>query len=290
MVISRLKGGLGNQMFQYAIGRYLSHKNKVSLKLDFTIGPDSDMKRSYELHNWNIKGSLANKYEVRLFKARQKLLIWLDKKFGKTEREFTKNLVVIERGSEFDPEILKLSGDVYINGFWQSYKYFLEIDDIIKEDFTVVIPPSDYNKEMLSKIQNSNAIALHVRRGDYLKQVHAEHHGVSPIEYYQKSVELIKQKVENPHFFFFSDEPDWAKENIKTGCPTEVSYNPVELGYEDVRLMYNCKHFIVANSTFSWWGAYLSKNKDKIICAPKQWFASKDMSDKDLVPENWIRI
>lgn len=280
-------GGLGNQMFEYAAARHLSIKNKTNLKFnDFT--QKEGIKRDFHLNMFNTAGSRISEIELSLFKLGNRIA----EKFPNSLTKNFKYLAVGEVGSDYNANILEISeSNVYLTGFWQSDKYFKDIEDTIRSDFKVKPNPNEYSKGLLDKIQSSNSVFLHVRRGDYVANPDtAKYHGVMGVEYFNEGIKYIKEHVDNPNFFLFSDDPDWAKENIITGCPTEVSYNPASLDYEDIRLMYSCKHAIIANSTLSWWGAWLIENKDKIIIAPKRWFASDERSDKDLVPANWLRI
>ena len=138
----------------------------------------------------------------------------------------------------------------------------------------------------------SNSISLHVRRADYVTNPQAnQFHGVSSMEYYNKAIHKIKSIISEPHFFIFSDDITWAKQNMIIDCPTTfVSHNGPDKNYDDLRLMSFCKHHIIANSSFSWWGAWLAMNKNKVVIAPTRWFNSPDRNTKDVIPENWFSI
>jgi len=281
MIIVKLRGGLGNQMFQYAIGRNLALKNNAKLKFDVTE-LEQDKLRDYELNIFNISGSVASSYR----------LIFI--------RKFNKNIIskilgqnyfyIKQKDWYFNATILERKGNIYLDGYWQSENYFKDIRQIITKDFTIRCEPDERNKSMLKKIENSNSVCIHVRREDYIRNKKTkEVHGICSSEYYYNAVKIIEKKVRNLKFFVFSDDSQWTRENLKLKHPTiYVDINNSEKNYEDLRLMSNCKHFIIANSSFGWWGAWLSNNPDKIICIPGKWFNSID--EGDIVPKSWIRV
>lgn len=283
MIIMQLTGGTANQMFQYALGRRLSYKQGVPLKLDTESGfvtALGDTPRIYTLNHFHIAAEVATQAEIDALKSRKPTFI--EKLLGKK--------FYIKESARFQPEILKAGPDAYLQGFWQSEEYFSDIADVIRQDFQVVDAVSAHDRALLDEIDSTNSVSLHVRRGDYVANPSANSfHGVCSVDYYKACIKLIKEKVVDPHFFIFSDDPDWAKANIPTDAPTQVSYNSVDLPYDDIRLMSHCKHNIIANSSFSWWGAWLNPNPQKIVCAPKRWFTA-DIDTEHLVPQSWVRI
>jgi len=281
LVIVKLRGGLGNQMFQYAIGRNLALKNNTMLKFDVSE-LERDKLRHYELEIFNISGSIASKFMmmfIRIFNNRILSKI-LDQYY----------FYIKQQDRYFNEKILAEEGNIYLDGYWQSENYFKEIRNIIIRDFTIKFTPDKKNKSMLEKIKYSNSVCIHIRRGDYISNKKtSEVHGDCSLKYYHNAVKIISKKVKNPIFFIFSDDSQWVKDNLKFEYPTiYVNINSPKKGYEDLRLMSNCKHFIIANSSFSWWGAWLSNNSNKIVCAPKRWFRSAD--EGDIVPKSWIRV
>lgn len=266
MVISRLIGGLGNQLFQYAVGRHLAHRKQTQLKLDISAFNRYKL-RHYELGVFNIledffnESGIGNTYEVYHEKEKFK----------------------------FDSGVFDCEGDVYLSGSWQNEGYFRDIGDIIRNEFTLKHSLDKKNREMLKMIGDCQSVGVHIRRGDYVNNpVTNEFHGVCPLEYYLKGITVMIQEVTSPHFFVFSDDHQWAKANIKTEAPvTIVSINDLEKGYEDLRLMEHCKHFIIANSTFSWWAAWLSVSKEKIVVAPLKWINTSSLDAADLIPKTW---
>ena len=289
MIIIEIIGGLGNQMFQYALGRYLSEKNNVDFKLDIT-GFENYSLRNYELGIFNIKESFASPEEIEEIKyKKQNIIIKMLRR--KKEKKLSKNYIQ-EKHFHFDPEILGIKDNVYLSGYWQSEKYFMEIADILKKEFSIKSEPNAKNREFLEKIKNTNSVSLHIRRGDYVSDAQTKSvHCVNFDEYYVNAVNLMKEKLENPHFFIFSDEPEWVKNNFAQDMEfIIVDCNSSDTGYEDMRLMSNCRHNITANSSFSWWGAWLNNNPDKIVITPQKWFNISERNIKDLLPESWIKL
>jgi len=289
MVIVKLIGGLGNQLFQYAAGKHLAHINHTELKLDIT-GFEEYKLHAYSLNHFNIKEDLATKEEVMQFKkyqSRNGRLWFLYNHFIADSTKYA-----LERQFNFDQRILELKPPVYLDGYWQTERYFKDIEQIIRADFTIKEPLSGKNKEVADLIENTSAVSLHIRRADYVTNATANaSHGTCDIDYYKKATTIISEKVNAPHFFVFSDDMPWAKDNIILNFPTTyVDHNDASTNYEDLRLMSLCKHNIVANSSFSWWGAWLNQNPQKIVIAPKQWFKTQKMDTRDIAPSTWIRI
>ncbi len=292
MVVIKLCGGLGNQMFQYAAGRRLSYVHGVELKFDIS-GFKEDRLRTYELGAFNIEEKFATEAEVAGLSGRKKGLLERI-----TSRAFRNASVaapikhVKEKFFHFDPEILRLPDGVYLDGYWQSEKYFKDIESVIRKELTVKTAQAGRNSELAAMIGSSASVSIHIRRGDYVSNPIANQVlGVCVLDYYYRSIEHIAQKVERPHFFVFSDEPQWAKDHLKLPYPVEfIAHNAADHAYEDLRLMSLCKHHIIANSSFSWWGAWLNPDPDKKVFAPKRWFRTDECTDIDLVPVSWIRV
>ncbi len=288
MIIVKLLGGLGNQMFQYALGRNLALKNGVSLKMDIgAIGVESPKgtARNYNLHVFNIEENLASPDEIIFYQSQPNDGLSKIKNITRL-KSFT------ERQFNFDPEILNLPDNVYLQGFWQTEKYFKSIKNVIRKDFMVKIPPSEANQEIIKEITGLNSVSLHIRRGDYVLNTKVKQiHGICSLAYYTRAITLIAERYPDIHLFVFSDDIGWAKKNLRPHHPlTFVDINDDFTNYEDLRLMSLCKHNIIANSSFSWWGAWLNSNSDKLVIAPKQWFAYNGFNTSDLIPEAWIKI
>lgn len=296
MIIVRLWGGLGNQMFQYAAARRLALLNEDLLKLDtgwFAAPASGGAERVYELGVFALKAPFASPSEVRSLRGAdmRRLPGWLKRALRGCGYQGARSCIT-EKHFHFDPGILALKGDVYLDGYWQSEKYFSDVADLLRDDFHIVPEPDSRNRDMLEQIRSSGAVSLHVRRGDYVSSKKTgDFHGVIPINHYSAAVERIAGMVPDPHFFIFSDDPAWARENIHPDFPsTFVDHNGPARAYEDLRLLANCKHHIIANSSFSWWGAWLCPYPDKVVIAPAKWFNRTDLDTSDLIPETWLKL
>jgi hypothetical protein len=290
MIIVKLKGGLGNQLFQYAVARHIAEIHKTFLKIDISLFETYKL-HAYSIGPFNIQENFASPEEVMALTVR---------KLGITERAIRRVLrrspkfaptYIMEKHFYCDPDILNLPDGVYLDGYWQSEKYFADIAGIIRQEFTVKTPQTGKNKELAERMASCESVSLHIRRGSYTIPPYNSVHGTCSLDYYHRCVEYLSQKVKNPHFFIFSDEPEWARDNLKLHYPTTlVDHNSADKDYEDLRLMSQCKHHIIANSTFSWWGAWLNQNPEKIVLVPKRWFKSGDYDTKDLIPDKWIKV
>lgn len=294
MIVTRLKGGLGNQLFQYAAGRRLAQVHGAELFLDISgLAESVRIERNFELHPFNIVARIADSEVLSRIPASRQRGMWArfaDMVLGKMPSSSLR--VVKEKHFHFDPDILKLHGDIYLAGHWQSERYFTDVADLIRREFTVAVPPDGKNLEMLNMIAACEAVSLHVRRGDYVTDPEVlAMHGTCSVGYYEKAVSYIAKRVEHPVFFIFSDEPEWVRKSIKLDHPMHiVEHNGAERGYEDMRLMSLCRHHIIANSSFSWWGAWLNARQDKIVIAPKRWFNDYHADTSDLCPDSWVLL
>lgn len=291
MIIVRIMGGLGNQMFQYAAGRQLAAIHNTVLKLDI-----SEFK-NYTLHDYglavfNIKELFATPEEITFLKEPEsgsltkklKKLLRRPSKLGMTH--------IREKQYHFDPEISVMPDSIYLDGYWQSEKYFSGTADIIRNEFTLKLPQTGTNLELARQIESCESVSLHVRRGDYVTDEKTNLiHGTCDLDYYARCIKNLTQKVHRPSFFIFSDDPDWAEKNLRMAHPaTFIGHNGPKKNFEDLRLMSQCRHHIIANSSFSWWGAWLGQHQDTIVYAPKRWFNSPSFNTEDLLPEAWTRI
>jgi hypothetical protein len=291
MIIVKLKGGMGNQMFQYAIGRALSIKNNTKLGLDLAYLLDKTPRsnftfRNYDLDIFNIHAEIIPQTKINFINKtfKGKLGVYFD--FLK--RKFIKSLG-IEKSFNFDSSILGLKGDVYLDGYWQSPKYFEMIEDVIREDFTLKYGLPLSTKNLIEVIEKENSVCIHVRRGDYVGN---KFHEIVGKEYYNNGIDLISKKIKIDKIYVFSDDIKWCEENMKFEFP--VMFVGEEYAGEKAEghlmLMKSCKNFIIPNSSFSWWAAWLSNYKDKIVIVPKQWFGNGSINSDDLIPKEWIRI
>ncbi|MDR2966368.1 MAG: alpha-1,2-fucosyltransferase [Methanobacteriaceae archaeon] len=286
MIYTTLIGGTGNQMFQYAIARSLS----IDLKTDFSL---ILFYNNYFI-DFFLKRESHDRYNLNHFNIKEKnssILKFISAPIlGKIKSDF--NYIYEGNQYEFDiynQNIRNLKGDIFLKGYWHNEKYFLHNEDIIREDFKIKTPPSEKNKSYIDEIFSVNAVALCVRRNDYLNPFWKAQLGICTLNYYKKSTDMIAKSIENPIFYVFSDDPEWVKKNIKLDYPTiYVTHNGFDKDYEDLRLISSCKHFIISNSTFHWWGAWLSSNKDKIVIAPEPWLNSYTF--EYTIPKKWNRI
>jgi hypothetical protein len=295
MIIVAIFGGLGNQMFQYAVGRRLALSNNSQLKLDLSIFKNQIgmTPRTYKLDVFNIKAEIATSREVeRLKGSTRNFLYRYWRKLKMRVIPYYRQSYILEKTHQFDPNILKLGSNVYLQGFWPSEKYFREIENFIRQEFTFKKAPTKQNRETAYRISKTSSVSIHFRRADYVtdKATH-NYHGVCGLSYYRKAVDIISKKISKPHFYIFSDDPSWTKRHFHIKYPVFfVDNNPIEKGFEDLRLMSLCKHNIIANSSFSWWGAWLNRNPEKIVIAPKRWFRNRSKNTSDRIPDSWIKV
>jgi hypothetical protein len=293
MIIVRLTDGLGNQMFQYALGRKLAELHYTELKLDISWYQGKDevkQKRQYSLSCFNIEENIATQIDLDFFRKKNivhSLNSGIRKSLNLPPYKTTKN----HEQFEFDPLILKSPRNTYLKGYWQTEKYFADIRQILLKDFSLKVEINPNCEPFIERINQSNSVSLHVRRGDYVQEEYTNRlHGVCSLDYYKIAINHIKKHIQEPHFFIFSDDPEWVKENLLWEDKTTFVCGNNFADYEDLYLMSLCKHNIIANSSFSWWGAWLNQNQLKIVCAPQRWFAVKSRNLQDIVPSDWLRF
>jgi hypothetical protein len=288
-----LCGGIGNQLFQYAMGLTLALRNNVSLKLDtssFKI--DKYYRRTYELNRLNIRFKNEIVSMPTTFRAAQRL------QYLPHFRPFFQSLCrpwcIIEKSSDFDEYFLKLkiNKSAYLMGFWQDERYFDDIKDVIVNEFTLHDDLSENNAIIARHISETNSIAVHVRRLHHVQSSHAalpqekgEETGIAlRTNYYERAINEILARDKNLHFVIFSDYPEWAKTHLRLPSPGTFLDNNRGPDIEDLTLMAMCKHHIIANSSFSWWGAYLGFSEKQIVIAPTE------ASLMPNIPKRWITI
>lgn len=299
MIIVRIQGGTGNQLFQYAFARGVASKLKTDFLIDKSVCDNAKydphkIHRKYSLGLFNTKVKFAKDSDMFFF-------VWIRKhykifdtiyKYIRLKRFFLP-FYYPERIFAFDPNVFSVKGIKYFDGDWQTEKYFKHIADEIRKEITSINPLSEKNIKIKEEIQNTNAVSLHERRGDYTTDLLAiEYHGVCSQDYYNKAIEYIEKNVSSPHFFIFSDDYEWSVENSKhIKHPVTCIKGSEDKDCEDLALISKCKHHIIANSSFSWWGAWLNPRKDKIVIGPKIWFRNAPKADtKDIFPEEWIKL
>ncbi|MHB1316314.1 MAG: alpha-1,2-fucosyltransferase [Minisyncoccota bacterium] len=291
MIITKLSGGLGNQLFQYALGRYLAMHNNTNLALDLT-GLSEGFKRSYELDQFNIQASIATPDEINRMIGRNYFSRKIIREINTIIPYKWKRYVAEKHYNffTFNPSIFLTHEPLYITGYWQNEKYFISISATLREEYALKNPLPEKLNEVLREIQKPNSISVHIRRGDYLLSHNIDTYKTYGNEYITTAISYISKKVSEPHFFFFSDDIQWVKENISLPYQTTyVSLLHTE-PHEDLTLMSMCHHNIIANSSFSWWAAWLNRQKDKIVVAPKKWISDDSKDTSDLIPKTWIRL
>ncbi len=294
MVLIQLWGGLGNQMFIYALYKKLNMLGR-DVFLD-----DVELLKNGNQHN-GAELKLAFGLDYR--KCGNKCHQWYKGNPGivrKINRKIFKKVGIYNHSEEyfvdkesFSPEIYDIK-DGYLIGYWQSWKYFFDIRNDLLQDFNFQISEligDERNKDLLKDITNTESVSIHVRRGDYLWKENERIFGdICDLEYYKKATELLSEKKRNCKFFIFSNDIDWCRMNFSfLGDCEYVFWNTGKHSYFDMFLMTKCKNNIIANSTFSWWGAYLNENEDKIVVAPEKWVNQAGKLE-DIVPEKWIQI
>ncbi|HEY7533898.1 MAG TPA: alpha-1,2-fucosyltransferase, partial [Nitrospiraceae bacterium] len=213
--------------------------------------------------------------------------------FGRALRRLRKPAmaVISERSFGFDPAVLDCRTPCYLKGYWQSPKYFAAIEPKIRRELTVSTPLKGQNEELAERIRASIACSIHVRRGDYVTSSPTnKYHGSCSGEYYYAAERFLQRHVNQLRLFVFSDDPEWARRNLRFASPAVVVDHNHDQGHEDLRLMTMCRHHVIANSTFSWWGAWLCDHPEKIVIAPQKWFGEAGHSTEDLIPKNWARV
>lgn len=287
-------GGLGNVMFTYALVCAYRQKGIKS----FLFVSNANLEHNgYELEKvfpntdqWRTLNSLQKAYYIMMQKLRN---------IRYNRHNFPHRVIFFPfNGHHSDQEPVKYFPEVFTNlcknefliGLFQSYKYFEHCEKAIRQEFTFNIALlSESTKRVSQIINNCNSVSIHVRRGDYLNGYYYNLLGkVCNLDYYRKAVEEINNRVDNPVFFVFSDDKAYVVENLKIKDAVYVDFNIGEDSWQDMYLMSQCRHNIIANSTFSWWGAWLNNNPDKIVVAPPRWF--NDLENDDIIPKEWLRI
>jgi hypothetical protein len=290
--IAELKGGLGNQLFQYAAARALCAREARLLYFAW-YRPGGGTQRRYMLDVFNLSADVE---PALLGYAR---LCWLglrspalNRKAGKLWRLARCRLARIDQaGFAFAP-LRSAAQGVVLDGYFQSWRYFANQEREIRANLQPRYEAVGQNAALLRRMAEENAICLHVRRGDYVANPStAAFHGVLGLAYYHAALEELGSLALGATFYVFSDDPDWTRANLKIGGATIfVDHNSVDEPWEDLRLMAACRHFVIANSSLSWWGAWLSDHAEKKVIAPARWFSGAGLDTKDLCPPQWVRL
>ena len=293
MKIVRINGGLGNQMFQYAFATKLKCLYPTDEILIDVTNYKGYVWNGYELgYVFDVKIPIANFFQISRFTLPVSTNTWIGGKLhGHLGRFFKKNIYTEKRTKyfAFSHEPLIIPKSCYYDGTWFNEGYFSDIKEEILDVFTFKRPLNTYCEDVLAEIQSFNSISIHVRRGNYLR--FDAYKGICDKEYYRKAITYIKEHVENPHFFIFSNDIQWCRDNLgglMDRC-TFVENNDPNNNYVDMQLMSCCKNNIIAHSSFSWWAAWLNNNPKKIVVAPFKWVNSADIPNKPQL-KDWVLI
>src|SRR5262249_12175713 len=286
------KGGMGNQMFQYAFGRRLAHKHGTELKFDLGFFEDQDQSnpdhvvRRYDLDIFNVTGTPASDREISRL-ARRTDIDLVERLMNRILGPRSSH--IREPHFHYSEAAFRAKDDVYLDGYWQSGKYFADAEDLIRSDFTFREDLTAPARALLSEIETSESVCVNVRRGDFVTN---PFHGTLGQDYYGEGEGIVKRSASEPTFFVFSDEVEWCEANLRFDGPTVyVSHEYAGRKFQDyIRLMAACRHFIIPNSSFAWWAVWFNRNTDRTVVAPTNSFSDPTLDPKDLVPPTLIRI
>ncbi|MFY9487690.1 MAG: alpha-1,2-fucosyltransferase [Solirubrobacterales bacterium] len=283
MITARLTGGMGNQMFQYAAARSLAERSGVPLRLDLTF----------------FRGHKSRDFALRLFALNTKTVSsgfvpTITQHYPRIDDAITsmrfRGKVVREKHFHFDDQLKTTREQAYLIGFWQSEQYFSDVAGVLRGEFK---PQrlSEPAAAFARRIAERPSVSVHARRGDYVNDpIAAKRHGVCSVDYYERALGHVLERVPDATPFVFSDDPAWSAENLP--LPENAVIVSAESGaaHEEIHLMSLCSHNIIANSSFSWWGAWLGKGSGRIVVAPSAWFAGSENDTRDLIPDSWVRL
>jgi len=276
MICVKLQGGLGNQLFQFAAGSAVADYHKTTLMFDLSFLKKRENNSGYTFRNYELNGfeylRIPSQTIIEKIKIRVRSINYYE-----------------EKTLRFDPLIFQQTfQNSYLKGYFQSEKYFESIKPQLRNILAIQVPHANYT---LEKIMKTNSLSLHIRRGDYISNPeNLKFHGLCSISYYHQAIKHIAEHVPDLHVFVFSDDLNWARQHLVVNYPVHFVDNNNSIA--DMQLMSLCKHNVTANSSYSWWGAWLNNNPDKIVVAPKKWFADTiaESQSETIVPEKWIRL
>lgn len=299
MIIVRLMGGLGNQMFQYATGLRLAMRHKTSLTLDLSFLQDRTARenfvfRDFDLKLFGIPESIASSRQVRQFRriaspSSRSIL-------ERIQDKLVKRRIFFEETFNFDKRVLELSDNTFLEGYFQNELYFIDVEKTIRERFRFAeieksLPST--SKRLADTIHECNSVCLNVRRGDYVNiPTSNAYHGVCEENYFSAAISHFRDTIVEPHFFVFSDDLAWCEQKLPKSTDFTL-VGPEHQGpqfFNKLWLMTRCKHFIIPNSSFGWWAAWLAEFEGKAVVRPSRWFKAQEISDVDICPSSWIKI
>lgn len=300
MIVIRLMGGLGNQMFQYAFGRAMALTHHCELVLDQSLlldksAPHEEVThRNYDLDIFNLTNfRWATPEEVFLFNGNPNANLF-KKVFRILKNKVSPKKLVIQSANAFSEKYLQIQTSTCFVGRWQSELFFKNQALQIKSDFKIKVAFTDEVVKFQEIISSCNAVCLHMRRGDLISSnTYSNSIGALSWSYYETALAYMNQQISNPTYFIFSDDSEWCKQNIKLTAPTFFMDNTTAGNKAEghLHLMQHCQHFIISNSTFAWWAAYLSQTKaNQLVIYPKNWYKKIELQNPEMCPTNWISI
>ena len=300
MICMRLMGGLGNQMFQYALGRRLAHERNTDLMLDATYYNHIPAKtlhhvpRTYDLDVFNINAKLLDPVRDSWLPCYSDAIAHRLKHAFKRRLKLYKHIdgYRVLEGSEpsaIEADVFSIGSNGYLIGYWQNEQYFKTIDDLIRREFAFQTPFHPEVTNIAHEMSAAHSVCLNVRRGDFVTN---PFHGFSGVDYICHAVDRIKGLVDVDKIYIFSDEIDWCQENLRFDVPHNfVGHELAGRKFSTyLYLMTQCRHFIIPNSSFGWWAAWLARNPEKVVIAPSRWVNVSDVDMTGIIPEGWITI
>ncbi|WP_281856097.1 alpha-1,2-fucosyltransferase [Litoreibacter halocynthiae] len=285
MIYSRIFGGLGNQLFQYAAARAVSLRLGTELLLDARLAPPGSH-WAFALDHFNINARIAEPSELPPAKDKPvKYALW--RAFGRNPK------FMREKGLGYQDRIADAPDGTYLHGYFQSERYFADVMDKLGEELRIITPPDTQNADYAERIANAgHTVSLHMRRGDYLGTPKSNAtYATCDEAYYLRALERLSKGQNDLKVFVFSDDPVWVRDNLKLPYDmTAVGHNGPDKHYEDLRLMSCCSDHVIANSTFSWWGGWLDRRPDARVVGPAHWFNDPKLANPDILPDRWIAV
>lgn len=285
MIISRITGGLGNQLFQFAAAYEVAKRNQVPLKLHFYLD-ERDTPRMAEINQLVPALNWCSIEELEQFVPSTSMERLIQRLLPASKKSFFK-----ERYFHFNPQLEKVAGNAYLQGYWQSENYFKRSAVELKELINEGLKRFSFSNSLQNKLQDPNSVSLHVRKGDYLKPPYSRYYHQLDNTYYTAAVNVLKKKYAQVNLMVFTDDPQWVESHLNVGHPFElISSKETFSVFEDMHAMTQCRQHIIANSSFSWWTAWLSNSPNKTVIAPSKWFNEGPSDTEDLIPSEWITV
>jgi len=280
-------------MFQYAAGRALAHEWQTELKLDLSFFAGQTL-RAYSLEHFNIHPQFASPDDVARLMGTSGSWTqrWVSRLAQALSPASARAVITERRYLHYDPQLFGAVRDVYLIGYWQNERYFAAEADRLRSEFALTQALLPQNAALTQQIAGTTAVGVHVRRGDYVANARTDQlHGVCSVDYYQACAQSVLNQIPNAHFFVFSDDPEWVKAHLLLGGPTTIiAPASTDRDCEQLLLLSQCQHLILANSTFSWWATWLGNRPNRLVYAPLRWFAQGQFDTTDFIPDSWIRM